>query len=172
MIVKVIVNIGFMCHQFLHLFVNCAILNIRLFFPICGFLRQFLIIQQAVLLQIAERLRHLFEIEFLCPMLIPKAFPRTNFRFNIDEQAAFHFRGMCILLTGRMLCFARDYDAKRILRIPFTQRAKPNALLLFDGAERDMRSAFDLVARIRHEFQEHLKVSGLLLQSTVNRGAQ
>lgn len=70
-----------------------------------GFFLQLPVVQQSMLPEIIVGLRHLLDVEHLCPTLVTAALSRLQLRLDVDEQRVLSLRGLTALFARRMLLF-------------------------------------------------------------------
>ena len=83
-----------------------------------GFFLQLPVVQQPMLPQIIVGLRHLLDVEYLCPALVAHALSRLQLRLDVDEQRVLSLCGLTALFARRMLLFPGKDSAQRVLCIP------------------------------------------------------
>ena len=102
---------------------------------------QLRIIQQAVLPKIIVGLRHLLDVEYLCPALVARALSRLQLRLDVDEQRVLFPCGLRPFFARRMLFFSGEDGAQRVLRVALDGGQTDKALAVRDGAGTAYRRA-------------------------------
>ena len=137
-----------------------------------GFFLQLRIHQQAVLPKIIVGLRHLLDVEHLCPTLVAHALSRLQLRLNVDEQRVLSLGGLTALFARRMLLFFGKDSAQLILRIAVDGGKTDKAL--FAGVAQGQRipAPPDLAACLRQQLQKCVKAVRLLQKRRVDHAAE
>ena len=82
-----------------------------------GFFLQLPVVQQSMLPEIIVGLRHLLDVEHLCPALVTAALSGLQLRLDVDEQCILFPRGLRPFFARRMLLFPGEDGAQLVLRV-------------------------------------------------------
>ena len=137
-----------------------------------SFFFQFRVIQQPMLPQIIVGLRHLLDVEHLCPALVAHALSRLQLRLDVDEQSILFPRGLRPFFARRMLLFSGEDGAKLVPRIAVDGGKTDKAL--FAGVAQGQRIAAppDLAACLRQQLQKRVEAVRLLQKRRVYEAAE
>ena len=137
-----------------------------------GFFFQFRVIQQPMLPKIIVGLRHLLDVEYLCPALVAHALSGLQLRLDVDEQRVLFLRGLTALFARRMLLFPGKDSAQLIFRIAVDGGKTDKAL--FAGVTQGQRipAPPDLASAVAQQLQKRVKAVRLLQKRRVDEAAE
>ena len=136
------------------------------------FFLQLPIVQQSMLPEIIVGLRHLLDVEYLCPALVAHALSGLQLRLDVDEQRVLFPRGLRPLFARRMLLFPGKNSAQLVLRIAVDGGKTDKALAVRVPQGQRIPAPPDLATSIAQQLQKSVKAVWLLQKRRVDHAAE